>query len=474
MKSNLVNELNKYCQSILQNNGELLTIAYAPDTSTCSYVFLIPDDKIKYKVLNVECKNEKIQSIKQYFNVAEIYEYELHIQYGFIIESGIVEEAFKLVIPKNSLDLNIHQKSSQIYFVEVGLGYNYRNIENNLILSTPIQILADISKLFNTCTSAHQIAFAAVIEQLSNTRVNTETKFARMLLSEFERITNHLLWLGMLFMGMGRRELSLEVLHLQKNAEEIKNNLIGSGQSIVFNNPAYNLSQELIENTEVEITALNIKLQSVSKNLDYVDCLRLLNKIGPFSYAESIKYGVVGPIARAAGVKDDLRIQQPYLIYDKMSLPVVVGEDGTLQEIVKIRLKEVECSISIIIQILKKCDPWEGDQREFSQVLNSNATAIVNIEAPNGRLTYFIQTNDNGQISQLRISIPSLTNFIPTIKRMLKADIRWLPTISRLFDTGIDPLDNLTVVEIETGKSKAIASHEIRHSSRISILSIDE
>lgn len=474
LKSNQIFKKNDHFRNILQDNGELLTINYSPNSRTCSYIFHMPSGKIKYKILRVECIDRKTQSIKQYFKVAEIFEYELRIQHGFLIETKILEEGFNFVTPSNPLDLHIHQQSSQIKFVEVGLGFHYRTLENNLIILTPDKILADIFKLFNTCTSAHQIAFATAIEQLSNSRVNVETKFSRMLLAELERVNNHLLWLGLLFMGMGRNELTNELMHLRRNAVEIQNDIIGTKQSVILNNPAYTLSQEQIDHTKVKIIALISKIVNLTDNQDYGECLELLSNIGSFKYEESVKSGVVGPIARAAGIEKDTRKQQPYLLYEEMRLPDILGEDGTLREIVKVRLKEVGGSFSIINQILHQCVPWYGVQPNFFPVLNSDATVIVNVEAPNGRLTYYMQTDKLGKISQLRITIPSITNFIPTIKRMLGEDMKWLPTISRLIDMGIDPLENLVVFDIETGENRFVTAHEIRQSSVNSILSKNE
>ena len=89
----------------------------------------------------------------------------------------------------------------------------------------------------------------------------------------------------------------------------------------------------------------------IAKNRIFLDRTK---DVCVISKERAISYGFTGPTLRACGVEYDLRKAEPYYGYDQLHFEVPVGTTGDVYDRIFVRLYEVEESISIIRQALKK------------------------------------------------------------------------------------------------------------------------
>src|SRR5207247_2513772 len=73
---------------------------------------------------------------------------------------------------------------------------------------------------------------------------------------------------------------------------------------------------------------------------------------GKLSRADSISYGLTGPLLRATGVPYDVRKAEPYLVYDRIDFSVPTGTSGDNYDRFMVRMAEMEQSMRIIEQAL--------------------------------------------------------------------------------------------------------------------------
>ncbi|CAN0598572.1 unnamed protein product, partial [Laminaria digitata] len=83
--------------------------------------------------------------------------------------------------------------------------------------------------------------------------------------------------------------------------------------------------------------------------------------IGILSHDEAIAYSVTGPIARASGVRRDIRKDEPYLCYadnwdgngaEAVKFSVPIAHDGDVYARFLVRIEEIKQSIKIIDQLI--------------------------------------------------------------------------------------------------------------------------
>ena len=91
--------------------------------------------------------------------------------------------------------------------------------------------------------------------------------------------------------------------------------------------------------------------------------------IGVLTNEKAISCGVVGPVARASGVPQDLRKAAPYAAYAEMEFDVPVQPAGDVRARLLVRALEIMESCKILRQALAKLPPGEihteGEKFDF-------------------------------------------------------------------------------------------------------------
>ena len=78
------------------------------------------------------------------------------------------------------------------------------------------------------------------------------------------------------------------------------------------------------------------------------------NGVGVVTKEEAIAWGYTGPSLRGSGVEYDVRVFEPYLVYDQLDFTVPMRSEGDSLARYFVRVEEMEQSISLIRQCLQK------------------------------------------------------------------------------------------------------------------------
>src|SRR5262249_42742763 len=102
----------------------------------------------------------------------------------------------------------------------------------------------------------------------------------------------------------------------------------------------------------------------VPKLVEYEDLLtkdeiylKRTQLVGVISKDDAVAYGLVGPIARAAGVDYDVRKYFPYLGYETYDFSVPTRTDGDVYARYQVRVAEMRESATICREALKRITP---------------------------------------------------------------------------------------------------------------------
>jgi Ni,Fe-hydrogenase III large subunit len=173
------------------------------------------------------------------------------------------------------------------------------------------------------------------------------------------------------------------------------------------------------------------------------------------------KMGLLGPVARAAGVDIDCRRDHPYAAYDKVEFDVITENGADVWSRLIVRAREVFESIKIIRQCLEKMETGPL-MTEITDELPVGRLGLSSVEAPRGESHHFLITGENNRPRRWRVRAPTYQN-LQGIPMMIKDQQIADMTISL---GSIDPCfsctDRLETIDIRSGKIRVWSAEELQ------------
>lgn len=307
----------------------------------------------------------------------------------------------------------------QILCLRVHLGYAHKGIEK--LMEGPItnnrSYLAE--RISGDNAVAHGLAHAHIME--GETEIPARAQYIRVILSELERIHNHLdviagLCTDSAFVvaaafGTATREELLRMNMELFGSRMLMGNIVPGGVK-------RDLSPEnllKLESVVMRVGFSTTKLDSyMNRSPSEVD---RLETTGVLSKEIAQRLGAVGPIARASGIISDVRAELPYDAYKNLSFNTIHKDKGDVMSRKTIRVEEISESVSLILQCIENMK--EGEIRVDIKTPDGFSCGIV--ESPRGELLHCADIRD-GEIWRYNIRDPSFVNW-PTLELSVLEDI---------------------------------------------------
>jgi NADH-quinone oxidoreductase subunit D len=278
--------------------------------------------------------------------------------------------------------------------------------------------------------------YVLAMERLLEIDVPERVEYIRVIMAELQRIASHLLGIGAFGLDLGaftpflycftEREKILDIFERTTGARLLYNYLAVGGLM-------KDVHPDFKTDTADFVETFRPKIKELNDLLSYNDIfIKRTANIGVLPKQVAINYGASGPVLRGSGVQWDLRINDPYSIYDRFDfeIPVGMGEMGTLGDCWDryiVRVREMEQSLRIIEQALDGF-PEEGDVTEAvpKRIRPKNGSIYVRSESPRGELGYYIESDNSASPYRVKARAPSFVHLgmLPAIsKGSLIADL---------------------------------------------------
>lgn len=158
---------------------------------------------------------------------------------------------------------------------------------------------------------------------------------------------------------------------------------------------------------------------------------------GVLAPAVAADLAVVGPVARASGIKFDVRRDHPYGAYKNLNLDVPTLHYGDVMARARIRVEEARASVRLILDCLQAL-PEGSIQAPLSGPASGQAFAAV--ESPRGELVYWLQLQE-GRITRCHVRSPSFQNW-PAVPLAVAGNIiADFPLINKSFNLSYSGCD---------------------------------
>jgi len=238
------------------------------------------------------------------------------------------------------------------------IGYLHTGMEKTGEELTYMQGGTNVTRMDYLSPLNNELVFSMAVERLLGIEndIPERAVWMRMLLSELNRMSSHLLFLASNGMDLGAVSMMLygwrereEVLRFFQKVTGLRmnHNFIRPG-GVAADLPAGWRDDvlEILEMLPVRLAEYDILMT------DQPIWRERLQGVGVMTADEALALGTSGPILRSTGVAWDLRRDQPYLHYDKVEFDVIVGSYGDAFDRYAIRINEIRESIRIVHQVL--------------------------------------------------------------------------------------------------------------------------
>ena len=308
--------------------------------------------------------------------------------------------------------------------LEERLGYVHKGIEG-LMRGKPIADAARLAaRVSGDSTVAHSLAFARAVEAALGVEVPPRAVWLRALMAELERIANHFGDIGavcndaafafMLAETSQLRESVLRAADICFGHRLMMDRVVPGGVSVDIPERGPALLLDLVADLRRRFAPLVAIYDGKASLQD-----RTVST-GVVSTGLVNRFGTGGHVGRASGRGLDARRSPGYAPYDDLEFEVPVLTEGDVNARVWIRIREVEQSLGLVEQIVKRipgvlrrpdgttplpCVPVPAPVEGQGQGQGREGMALV--EAFRGEILTWVRVNGDGTIDRCHPRDPS-------------------------------------------------------------------
>ncbi|MDJ0625122.1 MAG: NADPH-quinone oxidoreductase [Candidatus Caenarcaniphilales bacterium] len=301
--------------------------------------------------------------------------------------------------------------------VEPVIGYLHRALEKLGEQRNYFNYQVDIDRVDYLAGMHNNEAFSMAIENLVGLEVPERAKYIRVICSELNRITSHLLWIGTCLIDMGammgfpfypfrERDRILNFL------EEI------SGQRMMFNfiriggvhrDTSAKWLNEVRKFCSEEFPSRVAEYEAIA-NENPIFKSRMQD-IGFMPKDVALSYNVTGPSLRASGVNLDLRKTEDYSVYSKFDFISPTATKGDCYTRYICRVKELYESAKIVVQAIDSLPEGPISAKKILPGLKPpKGETYAAVESARGHLGVYVVSDGSSSPYRVRWHSPSFNN----------------------------------------------------------------
>jgi NADH-quinone oxidoreductase subunit D len=259
------------------------------------------------------------------------------------------------------LRLVIELEGETIVSAKPTIGYLHTGIEKTAEQKKWQQVIPLVERMDYLGPQSNAMGYTIAVEKLLGIEVPDRVKWIRVLLMELQRISSHLVWFGTHGMEVGAVTVLLYAFREREKLLNINEMIAGFR---LF--PSYIRIGGLREDLPIGFhqTVKEFLDDFPSKINEYEGMLtknhiwqKRTQGVGILTKQDAIAAGTVGPIARASGLKYDVRRAFPYLGYETFDFEVPTRNDGDVYSRYLVRMAELRESTKICRQALERITP---------------------------------------------------------------------------------------------------------------------
>jgi NADH-quinone oxidoreductase subunit D len=335
------------------------------------------------------------------------------------------------------------------------IGFLHTGVEKNMEAKSYEKAAVMTDRLDYLNTVGNILVYCLAIEKLAELDVPPRAQAVRVLLTELQRISSHLVWLGTHALDLAAMSAFLYCFRERELILDILEMCGGQRMMTTYFRPG-----GLWRDTPREFEdAVRNFIKIFPRRIDEYESLLTKNpiflertkRIGILSGENALRWGITGPPLRASGIKRDLRKDQPYSGYEQYDFEIPTRTDGDTYARYLVRIEELRQSLRIVRQAVDKMPlgPVRSNNRKFVPPPRSElgvsmealihhfklwtegfdlpkGAVYVSVESPRGELSVYLESDGGPKPYRIHWRTPSFDNLqaLPVLaKGHLVADL---------------------------------------------------
>jgi NADH-quinone oxidoreductase subunit D len=294
------------------------------------------------------------------------------------------------------------------------IGYIHRMHEKMGENRTWAQFLPNTGRIDYLSAMHYTHAYVGAVERAAKIEVPPRAEYVRVITSELNRISSHLVWWGALLLDLGGFTPILYAFEDREKLLDLLEGLCGARLTYCYYRfgGLYNdVDDDFLNGTRRFVKEMRPRLKMYRDLVtDNIILRKRMTGIGPISAEMCRKYGATGPVIRGAGVAYDVRTIEPYSVYPQFDFKIPVYPECDSMARYLVRMDEMEQSLRIIEQALDglPAGPFMG---KVPRVLKLPAgDYCYAVEAARGRFMVRIVSDGKDTPYRVKLRTPSFSN----------------------------------------------------------------
>ncbi len=319
-------------------------------------------------------------------------------------------------------------------------GYLHTGIEKSCEDKTYSQAITLTDRIDYLNPLGNNLVYCLAVEKLLGLEIPKRAQYVRVMLTELQRISSHLVWLGTHAIDLGA--MSVFLYCFREREEILKIFELFAGQRMMTS--YFRIGGLALEPPAGWRQAIERFLKMMPSRVDEYETLLTKNRIwmartqgvGYISAEDAVALSMTGPTLRAAGLAYDNRKLYPYSSYEEFEFAVPTRKESDCFARYMIRVAEMRESLKIVKQAYDKI-PDEGPVRTnapgivppdrekmktemealiyhfkiFTEGFSpAPGEAFVAVESPRGELGCFVASDGSPKPLRVHFRAPSYIN----------------------------------------------------------------
>ncbi len=334
------------------------------------------------------------------------------IPYG-PVRSGVFE----------AVEYLLETPGEEIPSLDVGIHPKHRGIESRFVGATIPDGVLLAERIEGVASVAHAMAFCQAVERICAAHVPLKAAHLRVLHAELERIANHLDVAIRLSEAAGLAVANARFGIHKERVMRFRAQLCGNrfGRGVVIpggvEHPVSSSAGGLLSVLQGLAHDVLSDTEAALGTPSFVDRLR---GTGVLDTGTAKYLGSIGPIARASGIAEDVRVDRPYASYEELGpLRPATRDSGDALGRMEVRYDELDVSFKLAAKALGEVAGLSGSHLEHLEVHDGRSIGWA--EGPHGEILTLVDI-EAGRVKSVLPRTASFHN-LSILPRVFRGDI---------------------------------------------------
>jgi NADH-quinone oxidoreductase subunit D len=294
-------------------------------------------------------------------------------------------------------------------------GYIHRMHEKMGENRTYAQFLPNPSRIDYLSAMHYTHAFVGVVERAAGIVAPPRAEYIRVITSELNRISSHLVWFGAFLLDLGGFTPLLYAFDDREKILDLLEGITGARLTYCyyrFGGLCNDVDDEFLDGTRAFVKHMRPRLDMYrSLVTDNIILRKRLEGVGPISVEMCRKYGATGPVIRGSGVPCDVRKVEPYSVYPQLEFDIPHLPESDCMARYLVRMEEMAQSLRIIEQAVARLPEGPVMADKVPRVVKPPpGDFYYAVEAARGRFAVRLVSDGKENPYRLKLRTPSFAN----------------------------------------------------------------